>query len=56
MNTQALMYGGLLIIAGIVSTIVTLINKRKSKGIVLTTLIAIAGFVIGMIELVAGVM
>jgi uncharacterized membrane protein HdeD (DUF308 family) len=56
MNTQSLVYGILLIIAGIVSTAVTMVNKKKGKGIVLTTLIAIAGFVIGIIELVAGVM
>jgi hypothetical protein len=45
-----------LIVAGIISTLVTIGNKKKSKGTVLTTLIAIAGFVIGAIELVTGVM
>jgi hypothetical protein len=55
MNTQSLVYGILLIVAGIVSTAVTMVNKKKGKGVVMTTLIAIAGFVIGTIELVVGI-
>jgi len=56
MNQQALLYGVLFSIAGLVSALVTMNNKKKNKGTLLTTIIAIVGFVGAVFELIAGVM
>ena len=56
MNGTSLVYGALLIIAGVCATFVTRYNKNKKRGTGLTTIIALMGYTIGIVELIMGVM